>query len=69
MDFDFSYMIPLSQNRNRFRLPYYKAWGTYNLTGDGRGGDYDYNPFFADVGTLGVSLCLEFQVSVLYPIP
>lgn len=63
MDFDFSYMIPANANRNEFRLPYNEAWGNFNWTKDGMAGEFDYNPFVLDVGTLGAILCLDYQVS------
>lgn len=62
-DFDFSIMLPVNANRNRYQLPYERSWGTFDLTEDTGAGEFDYDPFAFDVGGLGVTLCNEYQVS------
>lgn len=56
-DYDFSVMLPPEANRKEFRLPHERSWGTFNLSNDTAGGEYDYDPFAFDVGALGVNLC------------
>ncbi|PPQ88578.1 hypothetical protein CVT25_009958 [Psilocybe cyanescens] len=61
IDFDCSIMLPLEADRNNFRLPYYKSWGTFHLIKDTDAGEFDFNPFIFDVGVMGSLLCIQFQ--------
>ncbi|KAF8909768.1 hypothetical protein CPB84DRAFT_1765442 [Gymnopilus junonius] len=60
-DFDFSVMLPLEGDRTKYRLPYVRSWGTFNCTMDTAQGEFDYNPFVMDVGTMGVRFCKHYQ--------
>lgn len=64
IDFDYSYKIPPGANRNEYRLPYDRSWGSWNWTEDAGAGEFDYDPFVLDVGTMGVGLCLQYQVGL-----
>lgn len=61
-DFDFSVQWPPEKDRIACRLPYNKAWGSFNLVKDVSQGEFDYNPFIFDVGVLGVVFCKFTQV-------
>lgn len=65
MDFDHSYMVPPNLTRQEYRLPYNKSWGSWNWTDDAGAGEYDYDPFILDVGTMGAGLCMRYQVSII----
>ncbi|PPQ72391.1 hypothetical protein CVT26_006751 [Gymnopilus dilepis] len=56
-DFDFSIQWPSELDRTTCRLPYYRAWGSFNLVTDVAQGEFDYNPFIFDVGVLGALFC------------
>ena len=64
-DFDFSVRWPPEADRRDCRLPYHRAWGTFNLVMDVAQGEYDYDPFAFDVGVLGAVFCKFTQVSVI----
>ncbi|XP_006462233.1 hypothetical protein AGABI2DRAFT_119092 [Agaricus bisporus var. bisporus H97] len=61
-DFDISMMLPADTDRARCRFPYKLSWdGTGWQPRDTSQGEFDYNPFAYDVGTLGRVLCTEYQ--------
>jgi hypothetical protein len=65
-DFDISMMLPADTDRALFRLPYRLSWdGSFCQPYDTAQGEFDYNPFAYDVGTLGGVLCAQYQVIVL----
>lgn len=48
-DFNISILVPL------YRLPYQMSfWATYHSPNDTSQGEFDYDPFVYDVGTMGV---------------
>ncbi|KAF7760334.1 hypothetical protein Agabi119p4_11010 [Agaricus bisporus var. burnettii] len=60
-DFDISMMLPEDTDRARCRLPYKLSWhGSGWQPNDTLQGEFDYNPFAYDVGTLGRVLCLTY---------
>ncbi|KAH9477406.1 Serine/threonine-protein kinase 1 [Psilocybe cubensis] len=59
-DYDISIMFPPTANKKECRLPHYESWGTFNLSYDTAGGEYDYDPFALDVGGLGVQFAQRF---------
>lgn len=65
-DFDFSIQWPPEADRTTCRLPYYKAWGSFNLVMDVAQGEFDYNPFVFDVGVLGTVFCRFTQVCRMF---
>ncbi|EKM82204.1 hypothetical protein AGABI1DRAFT_55401, partial [Agaricus bisporus var. burnettii JB137-S8] len=61
-DFNISMMLPADTDRARIRFPYKLSWdGTGWQPRDTAQGEFDYNPFAYDVGTLGRVLCTEYQ--------
>ncbi|XP_006457401.1 hypothetical protein AGABI2DRAFT_123271 [Agaricus bisporus var. bisporus H97] len=61
-DFDISMMLPMDTDRTRCRLPYKLSWdGSGYQPHDTMQGEFDYNPFAYDVGTLGSVLCAHYQ--------
>ncbi|PPR07278.1 hypothetical protein CVT26_012438 [Gymnopilus dilepis] len=67
-DFDLSIMLPPGSDRTTYRLPYQRSWGTFNWTMDTAQGEFDFNPFVLDVGTMGVVFCTKFQIPFLAPL-
>ncbi|CAK5265989.1 unnamed protein product [Mycena citricolor] len=58
-DFDVALIFP---DRPSARLPHDEFWlGTPKLTGETMQGEYDYDPFAADVSILGGNLCRDLQ--------
>ncbi|KAF8910399.1 hypothetical protein CPB85DRAFT_1182406, partial [Mucidula mucida] len=63
--FDFGYsvllpkMTPLESVKLHWRAAYF---GTWERPPDVAQGEYEYNPFAYDVGSVGRILCVEFQV-------
>jgi hypothetical protein len=56
-------MLPADTDRARYRLPYKLSWdGSFCQPDDTSQGEFDYNPFAYDVGTLGRVLCVKYQV-------
>jgi hypothetical protein len=65
-DFNISMMPPPDTDGARCRLPYNLSWdGSFCQPDDTSQGEFDYNPFAYDVGTLGRVLCVEYQVILL----
>lgn len=65
-DFNLSILMTPHTSIERCRLPYQESWyGAYDQPPDVLQGEYDYNPFALDVGTLGILLCELFQVSLI----
>ena len=63
-DFNLSILMPSHTSIERCRLPHQETWyGAYGQPPDVLQGEYDYNPFALDVGTLGIMFCETFQVS------
>ncbi|EKM77481.1 hypothetical protein AGABI1DRAFT_130182 [Agaricus bisporus var. burnettii JB137-S8] len=61
-DFDISMMLPADTDRVRCRLSYKLSWdGSGRQPHDTMQGEFDYNPFAYDVGTLGRVLCVRYQ--------
>ncbi|KAJ3506406.1 hypothetical protein NLJ89_g6886 [Agrocybe chaxingu] len=61
-DFDVSIMVPPEVEKSEFRLPYKMSWcGSYNHPFDTVQGEFDYDPFAYDVGTMGREFCQEYQ--------
>ncbi|KAF7760601.1 hypothetical protein Agabi119p4_11277 [Agaricus bisporus var. burnettii] len=61
-DFDISMMLPADTDRTQCRLSYKLSWdGTGYQPHDTVQGEFDYNPFAYDVGTLGRVLCMRYQ--------
>ncbi|XP_006455018.1 hypothetical protein AGABI2DRAFT_120971 [Agaricus bisporus var. bisporus H97] len=61
-DFDISMMLPADTDRTQCRLSYKLSWdGTGYQPHDTMQGEFDYNPFAYDVGTLGRVLCMRYQ--------
>ncbi|CAA7268456.1 unnamed protein product [Cyclocybe aegerita] len=61
-DFDVSVMVPPDVEKSEFRLPYKMSWcGSYNHPFDTAQGEFDYDPFAYDVGTMGREFCQEYQ--------
>ncbi|KAF7771086.1 hypothetical protein Agabi119p4_7060 [Agaricus bisporus var. burnettii] len=55
-------MLPADTDRAWCRFPYKLSWdGTGWQPRDTSQGEFDYNPFAYDVGTLGRVLCTEYQ--------
>lgn len=61
-DFDYSIMLSPEMDRVAYRLPYQRSWGSFNLTMDTAQGEFDFNPFVLDVGTMGAEFCTMWQV-------
>ncbi|KAJ3505858.1 hypothetical protein NLJ89_g7192 [Agrocybe chaxingu] len=62
-DFDLSVIAPPDAKKSEFRLPYDMSWcGSYNQPFDTAQGEFDYDPFAFDVGTMGREFCNWFQV-------
>lgn len=62
IDFDLSIMLPHDVQRGTFKLSRKESWvGTY-APSDTSQGEFDYDPFAYDVGTLGVVFCEWYQV-------
>lgn len=62
IDFDLSIMLPPEVQPGDFKLSRKESWvGTY-MPSDTLQGEFDYDPFAYDVGTLGVVFCEEYQV-------
>ncbi|KAJ3506407.1 hypothetical protein NLJ89_g6887 [Agrocybe chaxingu] len=68
-DFDISMMLPPDVDKRYYRLPYRLSWdGTFCQPKDTAQGEFDYNPFAYDVGTLGRAFCIQYQhLSTLIP--
>ena len=63
IDYDVSMMLPSGTDRTKIRLPSRESYiGTWWPPSDTSQGEFDYNPFAYDVGTLGVFFCQYFQV-------
>lgn len=63
IDFDLAKMLPGDMKREDCRLPSYESFvGSYGPA-DTSQGEFEYNPFVYDVGSLGVMFCDEYQVS------
>ncbi|CAA7268460.1 unnamed protein product [Cyclocybe aegerita] len=61
-DFDLSVIAPPDVKKSEFRLPYDMSWyGSYNQPFDTAQGEFDYDPFAFDVGTMGREFCDWFQ--------
>ncbi|XP_006462230.1 hypothetical protein AGABI2DRAFT_119089 [Agaricus bisporus var. bisporus H97] len=61
-DFDISMMLPADTDQVQCRFPYKLSWdGSGYQPRDTSQGEFDYNPFAYDVGTLGRVLCTEYQ--------
>jgi hypothetical protein len=57
-------MLPPDTDRTQYRLPYQESWlGTGFQLHDASQGEFDYDPFAFDVGTLGDVFCSEYQVN------
>ena len=57
-------MLPADTDRTQCRLSYKLSWdGTGYQPHDTMQGEFDYNPFAYDVGTLGSVLCAHYQVN------
>ncbi|KAJ3490807.1 hypothetical protein NLJ89_g11404 [Agrocybe chaxingu] len=66
-DFDFSIMFPPILDRALCRLPYRKAWeAAWIRPYDTSQGEFDYDPFAFDVGTLGFVLIHSFRERIRY---
>lgn len=69
IDFNISIMMPSNLRKETYRLPYRKSFqGSGNQPFDTSQGEYDYDPFAYDVGTLGVVFCQRYQVSKPLPV-
>ncbi|KAJ3506405.1 hypothetical protein NLJ89_g6885 [Agrocybe chaxingu] len=61
-DFDISVIVPPTVSKSDFRLPYRMSWdGSYNQPFDTAQGEFDYDPFAFDVGTMGREFCRYYQ--------
>ncbi|CAA7265454.1 unnamed protein product [Cyclocybe aegerita] len=66
-DFDFSIMFPPTIDRALCRLPYQKSWeAAWIRPYDTSQGEFDYDPFAFDVGTLGFVLIHSFRERIRY---
>ena len=62
IDFDLSIMLPPDVQPGTLKLPRKESWvGTYGPS-DTSQGEFDYDPFAYDVGTLGIVFCEFYQV-------
>ncbi|TFK69662.1 hypothetical protein BDN72DRAFT_596420 [Pluteus cervinus] len=60
--FDFGLSIPPSVDNTTYRLPYQLSWdGSEMQPNDTAQGEFDYDPFAFDIGTLGNVFCRTFQ--------
>jgi hypothetical protein len=67
MDFNISIMVPRNIRKEDYQRPYRDSFdGSGYHPYDTAQGEYDYNPFAFDVGTLGVVFCEHYQVRVIY---
>lgn len=69
MDFDLSIIVPPQVKKEDFRLPWYKAMAGTVGPNDTLQGEFDYDPFAYDVGTVGVMFSEVYQVRFAFQIP
>lgn len=63
IDFDLAKMLPGDIKKDGYRLPAQESYvGTY-CPEDTSQGEFDYDPFAYDVGTLGVIFSTTYEVS------
>lgn len=63
MDFNVSIMVPRDVKKEEYRRHYHDSFaGSGYHPHDTSQGEFDYNPFAYDVGTLGVVFCEQYQV-------
>jgi hypothetical protein len=63
MDFNISIMVPRDVKKEEYRRHYHDSFaGSGHYPHDTSQGEFDYNPFAYDVGTLGVVFCEQYQV-------
>jgi hypothetical protein len=66
MDFNISIMVPRDIKKEEYRRHYRDSFaGSGYYPSDTNQGEFDYNPFACDVGTLGVVFCDQYQVRAI----
>jgi hypothetical protein len=63
IDFDLAKMLPAEVKREDCRLPSNESFVGSYTPADTLQGEFEYNPFAYDVGSLGAMFCDKYQVS------